>query len=276
MRYGQGPSMGMRFGPGLTPTIKVLLAANVSVFLLQVMTGGGSAGNSSLIPLLGLVPIKAFAQLHIWQFVSYMFVHGSFGHIAMNMFMLWMFGSELERLWGQKAFLQYFAVTGIGAGLIYALVMPLLAPGTEYIPLVGASGAVYGVLTAVAVLFPDRKVLLYFLIPLKMRWLVVGYVVFEMMMMWSADGVGHLAHLGGVLFGYLYLNGGRRMFDTFRKQQRRKKAGAKIRVVKDGEEAKPASGPGTEVDRILEKISHEGYDSLTPDELDILRRASKH
>ena len=276
MRYGQGPAMGMRFGPGLTPTIKMLLAANVTVFLLQAMTGGGSAGGSFLIPFFGLVPFKALSQFHVWQFVSYMFLHGSFGHIAMNMFMLWMFGTELERLWGPKLFLQYYAVTGIGAGLIYGLLMPLLSPGTQYVPLVGASGAVYGVLTAVALLFPDRKVLLYFLIPIKIRWLMIGYVVIEMMAMWSSDGVGHLAHLGGVLFGYLYLRGGRRMFDDFRKKQRRKKASSKFRIVKDDEQAPPASGPGTEVDRILEKISREGYDSLTPEELDVLRRASKH
>jgi membrane associated rhomboid family serine protease len=273
--------MGMRFGPGLTPTIKMLLAANVTVFLLQAVTGGGVAGNSWLVSFFGLVPQKALTQLHVWQFVSYMFLHGSFGHILMNMFMLWMFGTELERLWGPKLFLQYYAVTGVDAGLIYGLLMALIAPGTQYVPLVGASGAVYGVLTATALLFPDRKVLLYFLIPIKIRWLMIGYVIIEMMAMWSADGVGHLAHLGGVLFGYLYLRGGRRMFDDFRKRQRRKKAGSKFRVVKDDEQAPPSSsqppsGPGTEVDRILEKISREGYDSLTPEELDVLRRASKH
>ena len=195
----------------------------------------------------------------------------------MNMFMLWMFGTELERLWGRRAFLQFYGVTGVGAGLVYALLMPLLAPGTGDIPLVGASGAVFGVLTAMMMIFPDRKVFIIPIpIPIKLRWMMLGYMAIEVLMMWSTDGVGHLAHLGGALIGYLYLSGGRRLFDDFRRKQSRKKAGSRFRVVKDDEPPRPASGPGTEVDRILEKISHEGYDSLTPDELDILRRASKH
>ena len=118
-------------------------------------------------------------------------------HILLNMLMLWFFGSELESLWGRRAFLRYFAVTGIGAALVYVLFMPLIDPRSAQIPLVGASGAVYGVLTAYAVLYPRRKVLLYFLIPVPVRWLVLGYIALEMMMMWKTDGVGHLAQEAG-------------------------------------------------------------------------------
>lgn len=260
---------GMRFGQPAGSAVKTLVMATVAVFLLQFIMG------DVLIRWFGLTPAQGLYKLQIWQFVSYIFLHGGFWHIAMNMFMLWMFGSELERLWGRRPFLNYFFVTGVGAGLIYALLMPLIAPGTQYSPLVGASGSVYGILTAYAVIFPDRKVYYMFLpIPIPVRWLVLGYIALEMMSMWSVDGVGHLAHLGGALVGFLWLKGGKSWLDSFKRGRARSKAKSKFRVVDDRPRTSTAKDP--RVDEILEKISREGYDSLTPEELDVLRRASKH
>jgi membrane associated rhomboid family serine protease len=260
------------FGPPLTPTIKVLLAANISVFVLQSMLGHTEA-RVWFDGFFGLVPRKALTGLHVWQFGTYMFLHDGFWHVFWNMFILWMFGSELDVLWGRRGFLQYYFVTGAGAGLVYFLLMPLIEPVSAYVPLIGASGACFGLLMAYGMLFPERRVMWMFLIPIKVKWFVLGIGLLELMSIWRADSVGHLAHLGGLLFGYLYLRGGKKWLDGLLRAWRRRRAGTRFRVVDD----EPDSGPAArkEVDRILEKISREGLDSLTPEEQDVLRRASR-
>ncbi|MBU0743742.1 rhomboid family intramembrane serine protease [bacterium] len=271
MRQGYRTTLG-GFGPSLTPTVKVLLAANISVFVLQFMLGQ-SAARVWFDHFFGLVPRKALAGLHVWQFATYMFLHLNFMHIFWNMFILWMFGSELDALWGRRGFLQYYFVAGIGAGLVYFLLMPLIEPAAAYAPLIGASGACFGLLMAYGLLFPERRVMLWFLIPVKVKWFVLGIGLFELMAIWRADSVGHLAHLGGLLFGYLYLRGGKKWLDGLRRGRRRRKADSRFRVVDDEQDRDPVVR--VEVDRILEKISREGLDSLTPAEQEALRRASR-
>jgi len=260
------------FGPSLTPTIKVLLAANITVYLLQFMLGESSAG-IWFDRFFGLVPRKAVAGLHLWQFGTYMFLHATFMHIFWNMFIIWMFGSELESLWGRRGFLQYYFVTGAGAGLVYFLLMPLVEPATAYAPLIGASGACFGLLMAYGLLFPERRIMLWFLIPVKVKWFVLGIGIFELLSIWQSDSVGHLAHLGGLLFGYIYLRGGKKWLDRLLGARRKRKAGSRFRVVDDEPERDPVAQ--ADVDRILEKISREGLDSLTREEQEILRRASR-
>lgn len=278
MRYSTGPRPSFGFGPGLTPTVKALLAVNISIFLLQFVLGSGSL-RLWFDTTFGLVPAKVFGSLHLWQPVTYMFLHVTFFHILFNMFVLWMFGSELESLWGRREFLRYYLITGVGAGLTYMLIMPLIETGTRYNVLMGASGAIYGLLAAFALLFPDRRIMLYFLVPIPVRIFVIGLIVIETMSMWRADNIGHLAHLGGMGVGYLYLRGGRRRLDDFLRSRRRRKASSRFRVVDDEPPRRPGNGSSAvpdDVDRILEKISREGLDSLTPDEREILRRASRH
>jgi len=271
LRRGYGTS-SFGFGPSLTPTIKVLLAANISVFVLQSMLGHSSAG-LWFDRFFGLIPDRAVGGLHLWQFATYMFMHEGFMHLFWNMFILWMFGSELDGLWGRRGFLQYYFVTGVGAGLVYVLLMPLIEPAASYIPLIGASGACFGLLMAYGLLFPERRIMLWFLIPVKVKWFVLGIGLFELMSIWRADSVGHLAHLGGLLFGYIYLRGGKKWLDGLLRRRRRSKAGRRFRVVGDEDGRGPVVRE--EVDRILEKISREGLDSLTPAEQDTLRRASR-
>ena len=267
---GARPSFG--FGPSLSSTIRVLLTANIAVFLVQLMLQGDGFER-----LFGLVPNKVLGQFHFWQPVTYMFLHADFMHIFWNMFILWMFGSEISTLWGRRAFLQYYFVTGIGAGLIYLLLMPLLDARSAEAHLIGASGACFGILTAYGLLFPERRVMLWFLIPVKVKWLVIGIGVMELLAIWNVDNIGHLAHLGGILFGVLYLKGGRAWFEGLRRSRRKKKAGQRFRVVDDPPAGRGGDGVSkTDVDDILEKISREGLDSLTPREQEILRRASKH
>jgi membrane associated rhomboid family serine protease len=183
----------------MTPGVKNLLFANIAVFLLQFLA---PALNETLIRLFGLVPLLAFNHLFIWQFVTYMFLHGGLSHIFFNMFALWMFGVELERTWGTREFLKYYFLTGIAAGLSTALFS-----WGSIIPTIGASGAVYGILAAYALFFPDRYVYMYFLFPIKMKYLalILGALEFFSAYNQAQTGIAHAAHLGGMIVGFFYL-----------------------------------------------------------------------
>ena len=183
----------------MTPGVKNLLFANIAVFLLQFLA---PALNETLVRLFGLVPLLAFNHFFLWQFVTYMFLHGGFSHIFFNMFALWMFGVELERTWGTRAFLKYYFLTGIAAGLSTALFS-----WGSIIPTIGASGAIYGILAAYALFFPDRYVYMYFLFPIKMKYLalILGALEFFSAYNQAQTGIAHGAHLGGMVVGFFYL-----------------------------------------------------------------------
>jgi len=188
----------LAFGSPLTPMVKYLVIACVGVYLLQV-----AAGNE-IITIFGLTPYSVFRNLFIWQPVTYLFLHGSFWHIFFNLFALWMFGSELERYLGSRRFLHFFLVTGVGAGLLSAVLDPF-----SQIPTIGASGSIYGILMAYGMLFPNRLVYLYFLFPVKVKYFVAFLGVMAFFSAWSSPGstVAHMAHLGGMVFAFLYLKG---------------------------------------------------------------------
>jgi rhomboid family protein len=183
----------------MTPGVKNLLFANIAVFLLQFLA---PALNETLVRLFGLIPLLAFNHFFIWQFVTYMFLHGGFSHIFFNMFALWMFGVELERTWGTKEFIKFYFLTGIAAGLCTALFS-----WGSIIPTIGASGAIYGILAAYALFFPDRYVYMYFLFPIKMKYLalILGALEFFSAYNQAQTGIAHAAHLGGMVVGYFYL-----------------------------------------------------------------------
>jgi len=189
-------------GGPLTPAVKALLITNVGVWLFQMVSG--SLAHVRLDRLFGLVPYDVTHHLFLWQLVTYMFLHGGFLHIGMNMLALWMFGTELESLWGTRRFTRFYFVTGIGAGLC-----TVLAGWNSFIPTIGASGAIYGLLAAYGILFPDRILLLYFVIPIKAKYfvLILGALTFWSSLTASGSGVANVAHLGGMLFGWLYLKG---------------------------------------------------------------------
>ncbi len=273
--YGRRTGLGFGFGPPLTPAIRALLAANISVFLLQLLLQAGG-GYGWFNRFFGLVPAAVWSLPlpHLWQPITYMFLHGGFWHIVVNMFVLWMFGAELEQLWGSREFVRYWFVTGIGGALVYLLLMPRIDPVTAYVPLIGASGACYGLLMAYGMLFPERTVLLYFLFPVKVKYFVIGLMVVELLATRSGSTIGHLAHLGGLLAGFLYLRWGRAWWQQWRRRRRMARAG--FRPVGGGR--RPGNGgtvPRDEIDRILEKISRHGLQSLTPEEQETLRRASR-
>ncbi len=196
-------SLSYSFGPGpVTSTIKALIWANVVMFVATWFV-------PSLTIYLGLVPDAVFRRFTLWQPVTYMFLHAGFFHIIFNMLALWMFGVELERLWGTRFFLKYYFVTGIGAAVTTLLLS--LMPGDfgasmRYSVTVGASGAIYGLLLAYALYFPNRPIYMWMLFPIPAKYfvLILGAIAF-LSSLSGPSGVANAAHLGGLAFGYLYL-----------------------------------------------------------------------
>jgi membrane associated rhomboid family serine protease len=195
------------FGPGLSGAVLMLLLWNGILFLLQEMLpwhvivpmGFRAVETSALTWYFGLRP-DAFWHGAIWQAVTYMFLHGGFQHILLNMLGLWMFGSQLESEWGARSFLKYYFFTGIGAGLTNAAIFP-----HSTVPTVGASGAIFGLLLAYGVLYPERKIYFWFIIGIPARLFVIIFGLFELMAGFAgSSGIAHFAHLGGLLFGLIY------------------------------------------------------------------------
>lgn len=287
---------------------KNLLIVNVVAFLVCYLFGKDASGNFMLNDILGLHFFMA-SDFHVYQLITYMFMHGGFEHIIFNMFALWMFGCVVERVWGAKKFLFYYIACGVGAGLFqeaaqyvsylyndfsaYQFIVDANGarlPMGDYLNLwttVGASGAIYGILLAFGMTFPDVKVFIIPIpFPVKAKWLIIGYAVIEVTsaMAMPGDGVAHLAHLGGMVVGFFLIRywrknnglgaaGGRytRGWQTFKVQ----KGGAKPE--QNDNMTSSTGNPDwdynarkkqnqEETDRILDKIRRSGYDSLTAEE----------
>lgn len=212
-------------GFSLLPTVvKNLLILNVLFFLATIACD--IVLRIDLADYLGLHYIGA-SDFQPFQLVTYMFMHGNFAHLFFNMFALWMFGNTLENIWGPNRFLLFYFVCGIGAGLIQELVQYIqyattlqgyenvriaanqIIPMSEYLNMlttVGASGAVYGILLAFGMMFPNSTLYIYFAIPIKAKWFVLIYGVIELFSGFtSVDNVAHFAHLGGMLFGLILI-----------------------------------------------------------------------
>jgi membrane associated rhomboid family serine protease len=197
------------FGPGPVSTaLKAVIAANVAMFLLTQFSP------LDLNPILGLVPRSVVHKLWIWQLATYMFLHGGLFHILFNMLALWMFGTELERIWGTRYFLKFYFVTGIGAAALTVLVSLLpfgVTAPIYFVPTIGASGAVYGLLLAYALYFPDRPIYMYFVfpIPAKIFVLIMGAIAFYASLAGSNGGAANWTHLSGLLVAYMFLKSAR-------------------------------------------------------------------
>jgi membrane associated rhomboid family serine protease len=206
-RYPSASSFSYSFGPGpVTPAIKVLIAINVAAFVLTFFAPWVTLR-------LGLQPQSVIEHGAVWQFVTYMFLHAGVMHLLFNMLALWMFGVELERMWGTTFFTKYYFVTGVSAGAVQ-VVLGLLPFGFAtqfyYAATVGASGAIYGILLAYALYFPNRPILMFGVFPLPAKIFVMIYGAIDLLYAFGGGGgVAHTAHLGGLAAGYLYLKGTR-------------------------------------------------------------------
>jgi membrane associated rhomboid family serine protease len=313
---------GAQFGLG--PGVFTLLVLNVGIFLVEFVLRA-TMGRDPLFELGAYHTGLAIQMGQIWRFVTYMFLHGSFFHLFFNMLGLWLFGSRLEAIWGTRTFTWYYLVSGVGGGLLYGIMS--LAGAQADAPMVGASGAIYGILLAFGLAFPDAIIFVFFF-PMRAR---IAVIVFGVMALMGFGGahIAHMAHLGGMVTGFLFLwvfTGGRisqppRLPGGNRRSTRQSYSGSRgapggytgsgygrspslltrlrnsfhrwrtrMRLTvldskrdEDGEDraTRPGNGSPTSrrdaerVDEILEKISKQGLQSLTPEEQDILRRASR-
>ena len=207
MRRPSSPyASSFSFGPGPVSTaLKALIAANVAAFVITTFVHG-------LPDYLGLVPTRVLHQFWVWQLATYMFLHGGIFHILFNMLALWMFGTELERIWGTRYFLKFYFVTGIGAGALTVLfsLLPFdFAQQVQHSAIIGASGAIYGLLLAYAMSFPDRPILMIvFWVPAKWCVAILGGIAL-LSSLSDAGGTANATHVGGLLVGYLFLKGAR-------------------------------------------------------------------
>jgi membrane associated rhomboid family serine protease len=283
------------------PVIKNLLIINVAVFFVQMLASNLVVSGKPLSYILNiwfaLNPISDGFNFQVWQLITYQFMHGGFTHIFFNMFMLWMFGMEIENILGSKKFLYYYLICGIAAGLAQLFIAPLFSSPAITI---GASGAIFGVMIAFGMLFPDRYIFLYFLIPIKAKYLIGFLFILELF--WIGDAgsnVAHLAHLGGAIAGFLFImfdksidvplkrmlnissayrsgsqfqNPFSGLSDKFRKRVENVEDANyyDINHKNEGEEITQQ-----EIDEILDKISQSGYQNLSEREKRILFEASK-
>lgn len=268
------------FRPGgfqVMPTaIKTIILVNVAVFMLQMMPWSGQL----LSAFASLWPIGT-GHFFPWQLVSYMFMHGGLTHLFFNMFALWMFGAEIENYWGTRQFTIYYFVCGIGAALIN-----LIATMHSPYPTVGASGAIYGVLLAFGMMFPNRYIFLYFFFPIKAKYFIAGYALIEFVSglgsreMGSGSNIAHFAHLGGMLIGFIYITLKRndwslddvlKKVGSLRSTVQKKKS--PYQTNRKSSTVTPLSPSDEEINAILDKISAHGYASLTDEERRKLLRA---
>ncbi len=205
-RYPRYSDVSYTFGPGgLSPAIKLLIITNVVAFLMLLVA-------PVLVAEFALIPRAVVEQFTIYQLVTYMFLHAGIGHLLVNMLGLWMFGTELERTWGTRFFTKYYFVCGAGAGVLTVLwgLSPLpFSESVYYSAVIGASGAIYGVLLAYAMYFPHRTVYMYFVFPIPAKYfvMIIGAITFLSSVGAGSGGVAHTAHLGGLIVGYVYLKG---------------------------------------------------------------------
>lgn len=286
---------GFSFFP---PVIKNILIINGIVYFISIIAQnvvvGGVLLDNLITKYFALIPFgNDYWSFMPWQLITYQFLHGGFSHIFFNMLMLWMFGMEIENIMGSKKFLVFYLLAGIGGGLLQLFL------GGGSAPIIGASGAVFGVMVAFAMYFPDRLIYVYFLIPVKAKYLIVFMMVIEFLSVGDASFVAHLAHLGGAIVGFVFVMLDRRnsynfdrMFENFKSKVdytddskfEKKKSPFSFgkKEAKEAEffEINSPKKSGDEIsqetiDKILDKISQSGYQNLTEKEKKILFEASK-
>jgi membrane associated rhomboid family serine protease len=206
-RYPGSSGVSYQFGPGaITPAVKAIIWANVAMFVVTFFV-------RDLLDYLALSPQSVFERGWLWQPVTYMFLHGGLFHILFNLLGIWMFGVELERMWGTRFFAKYYAVCGLGAAaamMLLGLLPTELGDQIYDARIIGASGALFGLLLAYGLYFPHRPILMMLVFPIPARYfvMIMGAIALLSTIEASGGGVAHGAHLGGLATGYLYLKGG--------------------------------------------------------------------
>jgi membrane associated rhomboid family serine protease len=271
--------------PASKPMTLILVIITAAVFVLQLMTS--RPGGTSLIQeWLALNFDQAVLQGQVWRLLTYAFCHDQRDllHIVFNMIVLYSIGGELRQLLGDREFLWFYLVAAVFAGICSLAFYRMVGINAE---IIGASGATMGVFCLVALHYPQRKALLMGIIPIQFRWLLVAFVAFDTVPMISQmaaalqdkqpdSQVANSAHIGGLIFGFLYFRWNMRItrwWDQFSGRMKMRRGRGHLRVFKEASE--PESNLSSQVDGILEKISRSGEASLTSRERNILAQASK-
>lgn len=294
--YGGGGGYDDSFGSavkrgfyGMPVAVRTIIVINLGVFLLQML--GGTSFNEFLRNTFAFLPEWQTALTQPWRLVTYMFLHGGLWHVAWNMLILWFLGRAVEAHLGPRNFLVLYFGAGVGGALINVVFTALLPDVFPSHYTVGASGGVIGIMVCFAVMFPRAQILLLF-IPIEARFLVAGFIAIDFLFITSAgDNVARIVHLGGALCGYLLLklyqqgfhydlwleNLGRKRKAKGGRQTAGGKAGGKgARHMEPVTEAEVLEEEDqSELDRILDKISKEGYEGLTKEEKRLLFELSK-
>lgn len=274
---------GFRFGGPLTPVVKLLLILNSGLFVTQLVSA--QFYPDYIETIFGLSYFGFFSHHYYWQIFTYMFLHGGWLHIIFNLLSLWMFGGDIEQRWGSKRFISYYIICGIGAGVFISIVnayMTAKNPALAFVPTIGASGALYALLLAYGMTWPNREVLLYFLFPVKMKYLLIGFGLLEFFGTLNSirgveGNISHIGHVGGLVSGFIlvmiyrkrqlkYSSSGNIFSRIWRKIRNRRK----LNVINTRIRAKET------IDRLLDKIAREGMSSLSSSERKELEHARKH
>lgn len=253
----------------ITNSVKTLLIATIVVYIFQILPFPGNL----LVQFGSLVPNQTFGDFQLWRLFSYMFLHDTAlpFHILFNMLMLWMFGVEVEQLWGARRFMIFYLICGAGSG--FFSIFHLFNPALSTTPVIGASGAVLGVMTMYAYYFPQRQVLLFFILPINIRVVVLGAALVSLFGSIAPHGIiSHLTHLGGILVAICYI----KLYPLI---LRISESTSSVRSKKVIQKQKTKSVDDDkffeeQIDPILAKISREGMDSLTKEERNLLKQAS--
>jgi len=282
-----GKKFQLRIGGPITPAVKAIMIANGAIFIFQQLFSFATPG--LIESYFGLSYIGVFNNFWLWQLITYMFLHGGWFHVIFNLIGMWMFAGELENLWGSRVFLKYYLITGIGAGIFITLMNYYIFAHHNISPItIGASGAIYGILLAYGLTWPNRQVLLYFVIPIKIKYLVIVFGLIEFFGTVSsfsggAGDISHIGHLGGIISGMIYI--------FFRIKPYGKSYGTKVRskmrnplseAIKRARMSNKRKEIETRIkakeiiDHILEKITRDGMESLTDDDKKQLEWARRH
>jgi len=256
---------GFGFGPGgLSPFIKLMLVANGAIFIVQIIYN--QYVELGLAWTLGLIPAKFFSEFPnlIYQPFTYMFLHGGFGHIFFNMFALWMFGTEIEWSWGSRRFARFY----VAAGLAGAFLTMMISSSQPY-PVIGASAAIYGVLVAYWIMFPNRLLYIYFLFPVKVKYAIPGMMILGFL--FSAGNIAHWAHAGGALFALTYMKLDWRWIRLGRKFKDLRYQRQSAKLEKNRQKAQDIM---KRVDAILDKINEVGIENISKADRKFLEEAS--
>ncbi|MEJ5307247.1 MAG: rhomboid family intramembrane serine protease [candidate division WOR-3 bacterium] len=226
--------------------VPTLIFINLLVFIAQQIFP------DFFIYYFSLIPIFVTKKFFFWQFFTHMFLHGNFFHLFFNMFALFIFGVNLESIWGSKKFISYYIVSGLGGGLLHYIINP-----SSPIPSIGASGAIYGILLAYGLTFPESILYINFFIPVKAKYAVIIFGVMELLfgLSGTSSGIAHFAHLGGLLTGLVYLKLERFILSNMSGLKRN-------RIYKNFEEMEN-DRRRERLNELLDKISESGYNSLT-------------